>query len=302
VHEADILSARTLEDTTMRAFLARIMDALRGAWSSVSGGWDWLGDRWNAMAATSWGRATGYAWTLGVAAPASLVLGAVGAHIMTKRDTDRLVTATGYVTRAVGRGARAAANAVGGGEGLKTAASAAVSLPGAAARGAASLPLLAVRSVLEAVRPRPAVAAPAQAAAEAAGRAKAQEEKADAASDARALLNAFRKVVAARARGNTPPEEALDALPPALAAYALGLEPAECEALAVARTAVLRILVDTGVAPDGIRSPRQVAKDRAEVESNFRPTEGERAARRAEVRAALRRGGRRDLGAEPLTA
>jgi hypothetical protein len=243
------------------------------------------------MAATPWGRATGYAWTLGVAAPASLVLGAVGAHIMTKRDTDRLVTAGGYVTRAVGRSARAAANAVGGGEGVRSAASAAVSLP-----------LRAVRSVLEAVRPRPAVAAPAQAAAEAAGRAQAQEQKADAAADNRVLLNSFRKVVAARARGARPPEDALDALPPSLAVYALGLEPGECEALAVARTAVLRILLETGVAPDGVRSPRQVAEDRAEVETNFGPTEGERAARRAEVRAALRRGGRRDLGAEPLTA
>ncbi|WP_415385170.1 hypothetical protein [Roseomonas sp. BN140053] len=284
----------------MKGLLTRILDVLRGAWGSLTGGWDWLGHRWNAMAATPFGRACGQAWTWGAKVPAQVVLSPFWIPIMTAKDKGRIRPVADRCAAAVRRGYEGVVGAAAGP--ARSAASAAISLPGAAVRGAASLPLRAVRSVLEAVRPRPAVAAPAQAAAEAARRAQEHEQKADAAADNRVLLNSFRKVVAARARGARPPEDSLDALPPSLAVYALGLEPGECEALAVARTAVLRILLETGVAPDGVRSPRQVAEDRAEVESNFRSSEGERASRRAEVRAALRRGRARDLGAEPLTA
>jgi hypothetical protein len=283
----------------MRAFFARIMDVLRSAMSSFSNGWDWLGDRWGAMASTPFGRGVGQAWTWGVKLPTQVALAPFWVNIMTPKDKARIAPVVDRCADTIGRGYRVAVAKVGIPAAKGTAAGA--TLAAAAVTGTASLPLRLLRTALQAVTPQGA-ATPAKAAQAAATQTKEQEQRADAAAEARSLAEAFRRIVAARARDARPPEEALAVLPKRLASYALALSKEECAGLAVAGNRVLRTVVESGVAPSGVRSPQQVEQERLELEQNFVPAgDADRQARRAAVKAALRsRSASR--GAEPLNA
>ncbi|MFT8246486.1 hypothetical protein [Roseomonas sp. BN140053] len=270
----------------MRAFFARILDALRSAMSNFTTGWDWLSDRWSAVAATRVGRAVGQAWTWGVRLPAQVAVAPIWGEILNKKDKAQAEPMADRCAAAIHTGHRTAVAKVG----LPAAkcATTGAALGVAAVKGMASLPIRILRTALQAVMPS-ATATPAKAAHAAATQTREQEERADAAAEARSLAEAFRRVVAARARDARPPEEALAMLPQKVAAYALSLSREECAELAVARTAVLRTIVETGVAPRGVRSPQQIQEELLEVERSFVPgTDADRQARRAAVKAALR--------------
>lgn len=111
-------------------------------------------------------------------------------------------------------------------------------------------------------------AAEEQAAATGARRAKFEGVAADTAADERVMLQAVRRVASARARGVRPDPEAVALLRPDVVRYLLALTPEECGRLATSRVPAVRALLDTGVAPEGVRSPSEVAADTPEPEAS----------------------------------
>lgn len=161
---------------------------------------------------------------------------------------------------------------------------------GTALGGAALLPFRAVGAVSRALVGGGGgdVADPSLAAAQAVARARQEQQRADDTADARVTLQAIRRVARARARGEKIPEDAAEILPPMLLAYVKALEVDECDALAKARTSVLRALLDEQTPPAGVRSPKEVAKDlqRAREPAPAATLEAT-AARKAEIRRAV---------------
>ena len=221
----------------MRNFFARIFAALRGAMS-------WLEDSWDWMSHTAVGRGCGYAWTA-VKLPIAAVAATVGLALVTAKDLERM----GPAIDAVGRAGAKVGHGVVGAVGFAAKAGA------AAVSDVVGLSGALVRSVFGGNRGQ---GTPDQAAAQASARATSEQAKADDAADARVILAALRRVASSVAKGAKPEPSALEELPAGLAGYVVRLTADEADTLARARTNVLRALLDTGVAPDGVRSPREL--------------------------------------------
>lgn len=125
--------------------------------------------------------------------------------------------------------------------------------------------------------------APEQAAAEAQQAAVQQQIRADAAEDSRQILTSLRRVAQARSSGLPPDSAHVSRLPQHLLAYVQSLSPCECDVLARRPTSELRTLISGRTQRADVRSPEQVAAPAAVVD-----LEAERAARKAEIRAAVR--------------
>ena len=138
-----------------------------------------------------------------------------------------------------------------------------VAVPLAIAEAAVKAPLLLARSVLGGGGGGGAPASEGQAATSAEQRAEVEQAKADAAGDARAQVQALRRVASSLAKGVRPEPESLELLSPKLVAYLRALEPEECAALVRTRTTALRQLLDKGTAPANVRGPAEVAECQA---------------------------------------
>lgn len=232
------------------SILARIRAALRSALDSLRGAFSWLEDGWHWLSSTPVGRATGYAWTA-AKLPVALAGATVGLELLTRRDADRI----GRVAGATWGAAKGAAPAAVRG------ARAVVAGTGAAVVGAALLPVRALGAVGRALSGGGAQTSEGEAAAKAKARAAQEQENADAAADVRAQIQAVRRIAAARVRGQVPDADAVELLRPQVVRYLLSLDVDECQSLARARTAALRLLLESGRAPEGIRGPAELAED-----------------------------------------
>lgn len=136
---------------------------------------------------------------------------------------------------------------------LRASAAVPLALVGAAVKA----PMALVKSVLGSGGGAPA--SEGQAAASAEQRAEAEQAKADAAGDARAQVQALRRIASAFAKGHCPDADSLELLSPKVVAYLRALEPEECATLVRTRTSALRQLLDKGEAPKDVRGPAEVA-------------------------------------------
>jgi hypothetical protein len=224
----------------MRNFFSRLFSALRSAFSWMEGQWDW-------MSHTAFGRGCGYCWTA-AKLPVAFAAATVGIELINGRDLDRMGSAAGAVGRA---GANVGSSVAG-------AASLATKGVGAVVSDIVGLPKSLWRSVFGGGG---APSMPDQAAAQAAARASAEQAKADDAADDRVVLAALRRVASSVSKGARPAASDLEDLPAGMAGYVVQLSPDEAEILARARTKALRMLMGSGVAPDGVRSPKELAAD-----------------------------------------
>ncbi len=111
-----------------------------------------------------------------------------------------------------------------------------------------------------------------------------RQAAADRQSEARELVAAVRSVAAARATGERLDDVALGRLPENVRNYLAALDKGECAAVAAASVMGLRNVL-RGRPPEGVRSPKEVREATAGAEV---VTEAQVAARRAEVRSAVR--------------
>lgn len=126
---------------------------------------------------------------------------------------------------------------------------------------------------------------PQWAAEQAARQAAEAERRADGAADTRSAIGAVRRVASAVAKGQKVTEKMLEGCPAGFDRYVAALRPEECRILARSTTnALRRFLADSDEAPEGVRSPREIAAERKRAAS----PEAEQARRREAVMAAIR--------------
>ena len=142
---------------------------------------------------------------------------------------------------------------------------------------------LAARAVLGNRAPEQA---PDQAATQAEKAAEAQVARSDVADDARQVLSSLRRVAQARAIGQVPDLAHTGRLPAKLLEYVESLSRDECDALARRPTSDLRAIISGRLQRGDVRSPDQVAADRAPAP--VVDIEAEHKARKAYLHAALR--------------
>jgi hypothetical protein len=87
----------------------------------------------------------------------------------------------------------------------------------------------------------------------------ATQQQADAADDAKIRIHSVRRIASSRSKGAPIEAEAAEQLDRKVLKYLAALSIEECAVLAVARTGKLRALLEKGEAPEGVRSPQQVA-------------------------------------------
>ena len=232
----------------MRAIARAIRQALRSVGGAFASAYEWASDAWDYVEDSPVGPLLTAAKLPFATAAATVGLGEA---LLSKRDVARIglvADATADVVSRAGRGAVAAAGHVG------TVAAAAVS-------DAVALPGKLVRAVLGGGGG--GAPSPQAAAGQAAQQEVAKQKAADDSADDRAALAALRRVASAVGRGERPAAIDVEAVPPGLASYLVKLDPEEAAIVARARTTALRALLSGGVAPEGVRSPKDLSADLA---------------------------------------